>query len=85
MHREAELAGHHQDLRSWLADEHQEKKGSPLDLSDWEDYDAEVAVASQSFWLLNRLTREDPREHRSKAMPMTVAWYVNRASACLSS
>lgn len=27
-----------QKLRSYIAEEHEAKKGAPLDLSDWEDY-----------------------------------------------
>jgi len=27
-----------QQLRKWLQEEHEAKKGGPIDLSDWEDY-----------------------------------------------
>jgi hypothetical protein len=35
-----------QKLRDYLAAEHKDKKKAPLDLSDWEDYTADVRKGS---------------------------------------
>jgi len=32
-------------LRKWLQEEHEAKKGGPIDLSDWEDYWDDVSFA----------------------------------------
>ena len=56
-------------LRRYLKDEHQDKKGAPLDLSDWEDV---VYAAADGARRLNAAAAAEPAPPRANGIATTV-------------
>lgn len=65
-------ATHIQNLRTYLQAEHREKKGSPLDLDDWEDFYSPVSLPA-----VNDLTR--PENATSRQFSRLRCFYVSDA------